>query len=119
MIEFFKQLGSTASAAFAGACCLGAAWALSALAAIGAGFLINDAILIPLYVALLGLSLWLLWRSARAHANLAPLWLGAAGALAAIAGLWVSSAIVFAGLAALVGASLWDYIGARRRAAAG
>jgi mercuric ion transport protein len=116
MTEFFKQLGSTIGASFAGACCLGAAWALSALSAIGAGFLINDAVLIPVYVALLGLSLWLLARSARAHAKLAPLWLGAAGALAAIAGLWIASVVVFAGLAALVGASLWDFLGTRRRA---
>ncbi len=117
MIELFKQLGSTVGAAFAGACCLGAAWALSALAAIGAGFLIHDAILIPVYVALLGLSLWLLWRSARAHALRAPVWLGVAGALAALAGLWISGAVVFAGLAALIGASLWVFLGARRRAA--
>ncbi len=117
MIEFFKQMGSTVGAAFAGACCLGAAWALSALAAIGAGFLINDAILVPVYVALLGLSLWLLSRSTRAHGKHAPLWLGAAGALAAIAGLWIAGAVVFAGLAALIGASLWDFLGARRPAA--
>jgi mercuric ion transport protein len=62
--DLAKQLASTLSAAFAAACCLGVAAALSALAAVGAGFLINDAVLIPLYVAFLALSLWLLYRSA-------------------------------------------------------
>jgi mercuric ion transport protein len=65
MSALFKLLGSMFGATFAGLCCLGVTWALSALAAIGAGFLINDAILIPLFVAFLALSLWLLYRSAR------------------------------------------------------
>lgn len=52
-----KQLASTLGAAFAAACCLGVTAVLSLLTAIGAGFLINDAVLIPLYVAFLALSL--------------------------------------------------------------
>lgn len=75
----------------------------------GAGFLINDAALIPLFVLLLGLSLWLLFRSARAHKNLRPVYAAAAGALAALAGLWISTIVLFAGLGVMVGASLWDY----------
>lgn len=78
MNEFLKQIGSTLGAAFTAACCLGVAAALSALTAIGAGFLINDAFLIPLYVLLLALSLWLLYRSAKAHAGLVPFWVGEA-----------------------------------------
>lgn len=73
MSELLKQMGSTLGAAFAAACCLGVTAALSALTAIGAGFLINDAFLIPLYVLLLALSLWLLYRSAKAHRGLGPL----------------------------------------------
>ncbi len=115
MNELFKQLGSTLGAAFAGACCLGAGWALAALGAIGAGFVANDAVLIPLYVALLALSVWLLYRSARVHGNFAPVILAAAGALAALAGLWILSAMVIAGLAAIVAASVWDFFAARAR----
>lgn len=70
MREFAKQLASTVAAAFAAACCLGVTAIVSGLTAIGAGFLIKDAILIPLYVPLLALSVWLLHRSARAHDNL-------------------------------------------------
>lgn len=113
MNELLKQIGSTAGAAFAAACCAGAGWALAALTAMGAGFLINDAVLIPLYVALLGLSLWLLFRSARAHRNLKPAYVAAAGALAALIGLWASTVVLFVGLGLIVASSFWDYLGAR------
>lgn len=113
MKEFLGQLGSTAGAAFAAACCAGAGWALAALTAIGAGFLINDAVLIPLFVALLGLSLWLLFRSAGAHRDLRPFYLAAFGALGALAGLWTSTLVLFAGLGLMVASDLWDYLGSR------
>jgi mercuric ion transport protein len=113
MPELLKQMGSMAGTIFAAACCAGAGWALAALSAIGAGFLINDAVLIPLFVALLALSLWLLFRSARAHGNLRPLYLAGGGALGALIGLWTSTVVLFAGLALMVGSSLWDYLGTR------
>jgi mercuric ion transport protein len=107
--ELVQQLGSMVGAAFAGICCLGVGWALAALSAVGAGFLINDAFLIPLFVAFLGLSFWLLWRSARRHGDRRPLYLCGAGAVAALGGLFVSPAVVYAGLAAMLGASFWDF----------
>jgi len=70
MKELLKQCASVLGAGFAAACCLGVASALAVLSAVGAGFLIRDAILIPLYLFLLGLSAWLLYRSARAHGKL-------------------------------------------------
>jgi mercuric ion transport protein len=109
MKELLKQCTSTAGAGFAGACCLGATGALSILAAIGAGFLINDAFLIPLYLGLLALSVWLLHGTARAHGNLIPFWVGLVAALVAFAGLWINAALVYAGLAVLILASAWDF----------
>jgi mercuric ion transport protein len=109
-----QQLASLFGTGFAAACCLGVTAALSALTAIGAGFLINDAVLIPAFVALVGLSLWLLYRSARAHRSLRPFWLGLAGAVVAFVGLWLAPVVVFAGLAACVAASVWDFLAARR-----
>jgi mercuric ion transport protein len=105
----FKQLGSMLGVSFAALCCLGVSWALAALAAIGAGFLINDAILIPLYLAFIALSLWLLWRSLRPRGELRPLYLSGAGAIAAAGGLFVAPVVVYAGLAAMVGGSMWDF----------
>ncbi|MBI3042959.1 MAG: MerC domain-containing protein [Betaproteobacteria bacterium] len=109
MKELIKQCSSVAGAGFAGACCLGATAALSVLTAIGAGFLINDAILIPLYLGLLALSVWLLYSSARSHGYFAPFWTGVGGAIVAFAGLWILPALVYAGLAVLIGGSLWDF----------
>ncbi len=87
MKELLKQCASVLGAGFAAACCLGATAALSVLTAIGAGFLIHDAFLIPLYLALLGLSAWLLYRSARSHGNLTPFWAGLGGLIVALVGL--------------------------------
>ena len=112
-----QQLASLFGTSFAAACCLGATAALSVLTAVGAGFLINDAVLVPAFLALVGLSLWLLYRSARLHANLRPLWLGLAGGAVAFISLWIAPALVIAGLAACVAASFWDFYAARRRLA--
>ena len=113
MDDLLKQIGSTAGAGFAAACCAGASWALAALTAVGAGFLINDAVLIPPYVALLGLGVWLLFRSARAHRNLRPVYLAGTGGLGALVGLWTSTVVLFLGLGLIVASSFWDYLGAR------
>ena len=107
--ELLQQCISVAGAGFAGACCLRVTAALSILTAIGAGFLINDAILIPLYVVPMALSVWLLYRSAHAHGNLAPFWVGLSGAVVALVGLWILSALVYAGLAALIASNVWDF----------
>lgn len=117
MADLAKQLASTLGAAFAAACCLGVAAALSALTAIGAGFLINDAFLIPLYVLLLALSLWLLYRSAKAHGSLLPFWAGVGGAAVALAGLWINPVLVYAGLLAIVAGNVGDFSRGRRPAA--
>lgn len=117
MKELLKQCASVLGAGFAGACCLGVIWALSVLTAIGAGFLINDAFLIPIYLGLLGLSVWLLYSSARSHGNLTPFWAGLAGALVAFAGLWILPALVYAGLAVLIAGSGWDFWNVRRQQA--
>lgn len=109
MSGLIKQLGSMLGVSFAAVCCLGVSWALAALTAIGAGFLINDAILIPIYLAFIALSLWLLWRSLRPRGELRPLYLSGAGAVAALGGLFIAPAVVYAGLAAMVGGSLWDF----------
>ncbi|MEW5710162.1 MAG: MerC family mercury resistance protein [Pseudomonadota bacterium] len=117
LADLIKQFGSVLGASFAAACCLGVTAALSAVTAIGAGFLINDAFLIPLYGALLGLSVWLLYRSTRAHGSPAPFYLGLSGAIVALVGLWVGPFLVYGGLAAIVAGSVWDFQRKRRQRA--
>lgn len=114
MTELLKQFASVAGAGFAAACCLGVTSALAVLTAVGAGFLIHDAFLIPLYLLMLGLSAWLLYRSARTHGNLTPFWWGLGGLIVAFSGLWISPALVYAGLTVLIAGNVWDYRNGRR-----
>ncbi len=109
-----KQLVSSIGAGVTGACCLGFAPFLAGLSAIGAGFLINDLILIPLFAVLLGVTLWFLCQSRKRHSRPGPFFLGATGALIAFAALWFFTPLSYAGLAAVLGASVWDGIVSRQ-----
>lgn len=113
-----KQLLGSFGATAAGACCLGFAPFLAGLSAVGAGFLINDAILIPLLLLALGFTIWNLARSHRAHGHIGPLYLGAITAVIAFAALWFFPPLAYAALVALVGASVWDIVTIRKLGAA-
>lgn len=124
MRELVKQLGGLFGAGIAAACCLGVPVVLGAVGAVGLGFLINDAYLFPLFVAFVGLCLWGLFRSARAHGNLIPFWVGLAGGVIAAAGLWLlvtghspTGLTVYAGLGVLVAGTVWGGLNTRKRAA--
>jgi len=106
----FKQITGSLGAILASLCCLGFAPLLAALSAAGLGFAISDAVLIPLLVIFLGLTLWGLQGSRARHGNSAPLYLGIGGALAALVGIFVFIPVHVAGLIAVVGASLWDIV---------
>jgi mercuric ion transport protein len=122
MRRFLQQLGTVIGAAIAAACCLGVPVVLSALSAAGLGFVIRDAVLFPLFGAMVALNLWLLRRSARSHRNLSPFWAGVAGGVISAAGLLLLTGgtaaawVIYAGLGALVGASLWDFLVGRKAA---
>ncbi|MEE8196827.1 MAG: MerC domain-containing protein [Acidiferrobacterales bacterium] len=110
-----KQISGSVGSVFAGACCLGFAPFLAGLSAIGAGFLINDLILIPLFVVFLGITLWGLWTSRKKHGHPGPFFLGTAAAVIAFAALWFFVPLSYAGLATLVATSVWDIVLLRQR----
>ena len=119
-----KQFLGLAGAGIAAACCLGVSVILSAVGAAGLGFLIHDAYLFPLFAGFVGLSLWVLYRSAKSHLNMAPFWLSLVGGLLSGTGLWLTVTGVYAGpwaiylgLAGLVAGSIWDVIPGRKPAA--
>jgi len=124
MIGWFKQLGGIIGAGVAAACCLGVPVVLTAMAASGLGFLVNDAYLFPLFVGFVVLSLWTLYRSARRHHNLLAFWIALAGGLAGTVGLWLmvtgfypQSWPIYVGLAVLVAGSVGDLVNGRRATA--
>ncbi|MEN8260988.1 MAG: MerC domain-containing protein [Pseudomonadota bacterium] len=122
--EFFALFG----AAVAAACCLGIPVVLSAMGAVGLGFLVHDAYLFPIFVGFISLSLWTLYRSAGKHEAVSPVatlpfWLGCAGALISSVGLWFTvtgrvplNGLVYLGLGFFVAATVWDFIIGRQTA---
>lgn len=100
-----KQTAGLIGTTIVAACCLGLTVVISALTTIGLGFLIHDAILIPLFTGFVGFNLWMLHRSANkkeacATETLTPFKLAAAGGAISILGLILSVAGI--GLATLL-----------------
>ncbi|MFQ5703464.1 MAG: MerC family mercury resistance protein [Gemmatimonadales bacterium] len=94
---------------FTALCCLGAAPVLAALSAIGLGFVISDAILIPLLIFFLGATIFALRSEKNRHHKNGPSALAWAASALAAGGLWLSGIVVGLGLLALVAASLWNW----------
>ena len=105
MKEKTKQMTSLIGTAITAACCLGLPVILSALTAIGLGFLIHDAILIPLFIGFISFNLSMLHRSVNkqetcATETMTPYRLAATGGAISILGLLLSVAGI--GLATLL-----------------
>ena len=94
---------------FAALCCLGFPALLSILSAIGLGFIVNDAILIPLLLLFLAVTLLGLYLGTRHHHEPWALILGGLSALAiavVFLGLAPSRIVAYAGMTGLVVASI-------------
>ena len=109
--EHIDKIGIV-SASFAALCCLGIPAVLSIVSAIGLGFLIHDAILLPLLVVSLLIVLWGLYSGWKRHRKPAALILGGAAAVALLAFSFVHPAApwAFASIAALVAASVLNVV---------
>jgi mercuric ion transport protein len=92
----------------AAACCLGLPAIISIFAALGLGFLINDAILLPVLLLFLGITLFGLFQGYRRHKRIRPLVVGAVSALAVIVFIFVafSAPLAYVAVAGLVAASV-------------
>ncbi len=108
-----KQMTSLIGTAITAACCLGLPIILSALSAIGLGFLIHDAILIPLFIGFISFNLWMLHHSvnkqeACATETMTPFKLAVTGGAISILGLLLSvSGISLATLLIYIGLGLF------------
>ncbi len=109
-----KETSGTVGSVLSGACCLGFAPLITGLSAIGAGFLVSDAILIPLFVVFLTYTVWVLWTSRKVHGRAGPFYLGAGAAGVAFAALWFLAPLAYAALAALIAASVWNIVAQRQ-----
>jgi len=97
-------------------CCLGVSAFVSVVSALGLGFVLNDAVLLPVFLLFLALSLWGLAAGWRRHRNPAALALGVtAGALLFVfAFVRQSTPWAYVGVAGLITASVWNVWLARR-----
>ncbi len=100
----------------AAACCLGLPAVLSILAAIGLGFIVNDAVLLPLLIFFLVVTLVGLWFGYRVHRRWLPLILAGMSATLIYVFIFVRTvpAVAYLGIAGLVVASLLNIIQRRK-----
>jgi mercuric ion transport protein len=117
MKYFLEQIASMTGAGISAACCLGIPLVLSAVSAVGLGFLIQDAYLLPIFAGFVGLTQWIQYRTARQYQHFGPFWLSLAGGGIAIVslgllltGVYGAPWLVYLGTSALVGASIWGFI---------
>jgi mercuric ion transport protein len=103
-------------AVFAALCCLGFAPLITVLTAIGLGFLINDAILIPLLVVFLLVTVGGLYLGMRRHGQPWPLLLGAVSAVVTVVFIAVAfnKPLALLGVAGLIVSSILNvWLGVR------
>lgn len=93
---------------FAALCCLGFPALLSILSAVGLGFLINDAILLPLLVVFLAIALYGLYRGYQKHRRSEAVMLGGVSAMALLVFLLVffSRPLAYLSITGLAAASI-------------
>ena len=102
------SLAGLVGSSFALLCCAGVAPVLGLLSAVGLGFVIHDAVLVPLLAVALGVTVWGLWQGRRCHGRASALRLGLGGAALTVGGLFVWVPLAFIGFAAVVLASIWN-----------
>jgi mercuric ion transport protein len=92
---------------FAALCCLGFPALLALLSAIGLGFLIRDAVLIPMLVVFLAITIYALYDGMRRHRQPLAFGVGIAAVIFLFVSIWFGSSVAAGfGIAALVTASL-------------
>ena len=108
-LVILRVLGSISSI-FVALCCLGVPAVIAALSALGAGFLINDAILAPLLLVALGITVAGSFFTFRQHHNLWPFGLTIASAVVAFASVYIVylPLVVYSALAAMVLTQIGD-----------
>lgn len=109
-----KQLAGSFGSILAGACCLGLPPLLAALTGIGMGFVLHDAILIPLLIILLSFTVWSLHKSRKQHGHNNAFYLGAGSSVVAFVGLWFFAPVSWLGFIGLISASIWDIMLVRK-----
>jgi mercuric ion transport protein len=109
MRNLIQSLLGAFGAVIAAACCLGAPLVLGAMGAVGLGFLVQDAYLLPLFAGFVALIVWAQYRSGRARQHLQPFYVSLVGGVIAtvalglmVTGIYPMSWAIYAGFAVLL-----------------
>lgn len=119
--RFVSEAAGVVGAGVAFAICSGFPAVLAALTAIGASAIAQHAYMFPVFVACLGISVWLLYRTAQTSGRFASFWIAAAFGVTAAVAFWLSATGLIAtvwwwpyvGMAGVVGASVWSFFAHR------
>ncbi len=103
------SFGSSIGAGFSALCCLGVPAITGLLSAIGLGFVIHDAVLIPLMGLFLSVNLFVVYLSTKRHGRKWVLVISMLSAPLIISGLWISSFVVALGILGIFTASGLDF----------
>lgn len=95
-------------------CCLSVGPVVAILTAAGLGFLLSDAILIPVLVVGLGVAVWGLRLAQRIHGRSGPIVLAIVGGFLAVVGIFVAAPVAYVGIALVLGAVAWSVVALRR-----
>lgn len=116
-MKWLKKLCSLAGSLFTLACCLGVPYALSMLGIVGLGFMINDYILVPLFIILSLMTAWQLHHTQYEHDQSKPVKVAFTGAITTslslvlmLFGVPFMLPLVGIGAILLVGGVIWDLI---------
>lgn len=117
-----REVLSVAGAMVAWFVCAGLPALVAVFSAIGMGALTGHGVMFPLFIAMLAVGVWFIWRSGQLREDPRPFYLALAGAVFAISATWLALAgglpslglWSHAGLAAVVIASGWNFYQSRQ-----
>lgn len=115
MNTYLKSVGFAGSL-FSLLCCLGFGPLIAVLSAVGAGFLVNDAVLAPLLLVFLVIGGVGLRATYHRHGRISPLVLHISSAAVVVVFTFALFAVplVWLGIVGLFTASIWDFVLARQ-----
>jgi len=99
---------------FGGLCCAGAPFIIAALTSLGVGFIINDFIVIPLFLVGAGWMLFSLKHNQKHHKNKKPLIIATLGVIITAIGIFVTS-IIWGGIILMLAGSIMDMVTMKRK----
>ena len=108
MKGWMTSFGSSTGCSLTALCCWGTPAIVSLLSAVGLGFLVHDAILIPLLAVFLGINLIGSYRSSKRHGRSEILPITVISALLIFSGIWISGVVLSIGIAGIFIASGLD-----------